>query len=432
MEDLLQLSDVSVVDVTKDNEHTYHIDAVVNIELKQCSNCSSDQLIKNGNKLTLYRDRPIHGLLVGIYLKRRRYKCKQCHSTLYQSSFEMHEKALMTKRLYQHIYEASFNQTFQSVANEVGVNEKTVRRIFSEAIKPNLDRYKPLTPIILGIDEAHLIGSPRCVITNVKEHCLVDMLPNRNKVTLTHYISNLTDKHKISVVSIDMWRPYLMVIKELLPQAIVVIDKFHVVKLAQEALEKARKAIKSQLSDKERKQLKNDRYLLLKRQRDLSELNKMILFDWFAKFPELEHVYILKESFFCIFDLTDKQQAITAYDNWLTLIDDNVREYFEPVAKTIENWKEHIFNYFDYQYTNSCTGAIDSLTKVMNKNGRGYSFEVLRAKSVLSLNSRKYKKTRKSKLFNRSGSALPDENLAPPIYYGQNISTLYAEYQSLK
>ncbi len=383
----------------KDADHRCYINAEIVIDPTTCKSCNTGKLIKNGSKTTLYRDIPLHGLFVGIYLKRRRYKCKDCGATLYQHSCEMHEKALMTNRLHEYIYKNAFNKTFQSVADEIGLDEKTVRRIFKESLTPEINSYKPITPTILGIDEAHLIGKARCVITNVKEKCLIDMLVDRNKVALSKYISNLPDRHKISVVSIDMWRPYHSVVKALLPHAVVVIDKFHVVKLAQEALEKARKSIKSALSHKERKQLKNDRYLLLKHQRDLSEMEKIILYDWFGKFPQLEQVYVLKEAFFCIFELSDRKKALAAYDTWLTLIDDNVKVFYESVAKTVSNWKDEIFNYFDYQYTNACTEAINGLIKLINKNGRGYSFDVLRAKGILSLQSRKYKERKTFKRY---------------------------------
>ena len=174
--DNLQLSDIRVINVKKDTDHTYHINAEIVIDMITCESCNIGKLIKNGSKTTLYRDIPLHGLFVGVYLKRRRYKCKDCGATSYQQSCEMHEKALMTNRLHAYIYKNAFNKTFQSVADEVGLDERTVRRIFKESLTPEINSYKPITPTILGIDEAHLIGKARCVITNIKEKCLIDML----------------------------------------------------------------------------------------------------------------------------------------------------------------------------------------------------------------------------------------------------------------
>jgi transposase len=426
--DLLQLDGIEVSAV-KDEIETYHIEALIMQDLLSCDKCHSNNLIKNGNKITLYRDIPIHGKPIGIYLKRRRYKCKDCQGTIYQGSKYFHDKYLMTKRLYEYIYKKSFKITFVSLANEIGIDEKTVRRIFKETTENKFTDYKPLTPTVLGIDEAHLVGSPRCVLINVKESALIDMLPNRNKVNLIYYFDKLQDKHKIKVVTMDMWRPYRDVVRQILPHAIIVIDKFHVVKLAQEALEKVRKNLRKDLSNKERITLKNDRYLLLKRNKSLDEFQRIILYDWFEKYPVLQRAYILKESFFNIFDLDNKETALDTFDLWKDLITEDLHEYFNPVAKTVTNWKEYIFNYFDYRYTNAATEAINGLIKVMNRNGRGYSFDVLRAKSILMIDGKKMKKTKR---FTRRTDMhhIAEQEYQYGYYYGIDISTIKAAYES--
>lgn len=45
----------------------------------------------------------------------------------------------------------------------------------------------------------------------------------------------------------DMWRPYYDAVKAVLPDAVIVIDKFHVVKMANQAVEKGRKALREQM-----------------------------------------------------------------------------------------------------------------------------------------------------------------------------------------
>lgn len=65
------------------------------------------------------------------------------------------------------------------------------------------------------------------------------MLPDRNKPTLKAYLLGLDGREGIKVVTIDMWRPYWNVVREVLPQAVIVIDKFHVTRLANDALDLA-------------------------------------------------------------------------------------------------------------------------------------------------------------------------------------------------
>lgn len=71
----------------------------------------------------------------------------------------------------------------------------------------------------------------------------------------------------------NMWNPYKSAVNSVIPHAQIIIDKFHVVKLTNEALEGIRKANNSQnVSAKERRQLMRDRYVLLKIRKTLMTL----------------------------------------------------------------------------------------------------------------------------------------------------------------
>lgn len=86
----------------------------------------------------------------------------------------------------------------------------------------------------------------------------------------------------------DMWNPYKIAVYTVIPHAKIIIDKFHVVKLANEALEKIRKANRQNVSTKERRQLMRDRYVLLKRRKDLNDFDDQIKLQvWTDKFPLL-------------------------------------------------------------------------------------------------------------------------------------------------
>ena len=61
-----------------------------------------------------------------------------------------------------------------------------------------------------------------------------------------------------------------------------------------------------------------------------------------------------------------------------------VQNAFEPITKAVHNWKEEIFNYFEHPITNAYTESLNSLIRVINRLGRGYSFEALRAKILFT------------------------------------------------
>lgn len=57
-----------------------------------------------------------------------------------------------------------------------------------------------------------------------------------------------------------------------------------------------------------------------------------------------------------------------------------MKKYFSNLDRAIGNWHKDVFNYFDHRETNAFTESANSLIKDVYRKGRGYSFEVLRAK----------------------------------------------------
>ncbi|MDQ0232439.1 helix-turn-helix domain-containing protein [Metabacillus malikii] len=83
----------------------------------------------------------MHAKRVGIYVNRQRYKCRECNETFFENLPDMDVNRSVTNRLINWIQEASLEKTFTSVAEEIGVDEKTVRNIFNDyvdEIKPKL------------------------------------------------------------------------------------------------------------------------------------------------------------------------------------------------------------------------------------------------------------------------------------------------------
>ncbi|GHY01216.1 ISL3 family transposase [Vibrio cholerae] len=198
-----------------------------------------------------------------------------------------------------------------------------------------------------------------------------------------------------------MWRPYYRAVKQLLPNSVVVIDRFHVAKMAGEAMEKARKAIRAELSDKERKKLKDDRKILLKRRANIKGLNELASFHfWTEEYPTLMEVYNAKEAFLDMWDMPTRKEAEEYWENWKAVSTPSVRKYFKDAIRAVDNWHEPIFNWWDYPYTNAVTESLNNTIKGVFRNGRGYSFEVLRAKL----------------LYNKGGLEVSMKSLNKPTY----------------
>ncbi|WP_223869160.1 transposase [Candidatus Enterovibrio escicola] len=323
----------------------------------------------------------------------------------------------MTKRFIEYIERESQKRTFLSIADDIGVDEKIIRNIFQDYCEREEEQLKFEMPKWLGIDEIHIIKKPRCVLTNIEHQTVIDMLNNRNKSTLLGYFTKREDRERVETM---------------IPNATIVIDKFHVVKMANESLERARKAIRSQLTPQQRRGLLKDRFVLLKRKHELSDAEDLRYSGWILNYPEMGEAYELKESFFVIWNSQTRDETQQAYYAWLRLVSPEMTRYFNPLIKAMGNWHNEVFAYFDHPITNAYTESLNNLIRVMNRTGQGYSFEALRAKMLFTEGFQKVKRP----LYQRD--PIPDDAISvfdmaaePQIVtnYGSSISTLIKEFE---
>ena len=350
----------------------------------QCCLLGPAETVRNGTKRVMYRDRPNLGKFVDIHIDRQRFKCKHCGKTLYETIPGVNDKHRMTERLYNHLRTEPDRRTFTAIAAEVGVTEGTVRNVFNAYVGDLLKDYNFETPRVFGIDEKHLLGKYRCVVGNIEEKTLLDTLANRYKNKLGDYLRLMPDKERVEVVCQDMYPAYRDLTAKHFPNAVHVVDKFHVVKKANEAVEKFRRSLKDDIPKGDRVKMKNQRKILLARYSKLKDETREKLDGWLEKYPALGDVYWLKERFYDFYDAKNAAEADARYARWLTLMKPEYEPFFVELLSCMGNWRKHILNYFEHAYTNAYVEGINRALDDIQRAGRGYSFEVMRAKALLA------------------------------------------------
>ena len=406
---ILNLASYSVLKV-EETEHDYHVSVETKNPASRCIYCKSESLVGFGRREQLVKDLPMHGKRVGLYVNTRRIKCRACDRTFSEVLPDVDEKRAMTTRLMEWIGKNAIKKTFSSIAEEVGVVEGTVRAIFADYVQEREHSLKFETPTWMGLDEIHLIR-PRGVVTNVGNNTLVEILRDRNKKTVADYLFRLPNRDKVELVAMDMWTPYRDAVQAVMPGAQIVIDKFHVVKMANEAMEKARKALRAELSTKERRGLMHDRFVLLKREADLTDKERLLLDGWCLNFPSLDAAYRLKEGFFRIYDAKSPSDAKARYREWYLSVTPELQPYFGDLIRAWTNWQPFIVGYFESPITNAYTESLNNLIRVTNRLGRGYSFEALRAKMLFAEGAHKHMLVKPK--FERKREAVRSEENVP-------------------
>lgn len=373
---------VSCEENAENGDYLFHVKPKnANIE---CPNCESTNTVSYGSYNRMVRDLNYTGHKVGISIMGNRRKCKDCSVTFVDTFDSIDTNSKMTKRLRKEIQIESLKRPFLQVAQNYGLNVSTVKRSFDDYAAAEEKKRVMYSPEVLGIDEAHLNKTMRGVIVDVKEHRVIEILPTRSKVEVMKYFDSLPNSENIKVVTMDMWRPYREAVYECLLNACVVIDRFHVIKLVTEALDTIRKREARRIKQKEDHiDLSNFRTLLLSNFEDLTEEQEYELIDYFIESPLIEDAHTLKEGFRAIYFAESRREAETSFESWAKTIPDSLPE-FQAVISTVRNWHTEIFNYFDYRYTNGIVECLNNTIKSVERLGRGFSYEVLRAKVLFA------------------------------------------------
>ena len=186
---------------------------------------------------------------------------------------------------------------------------------------------------------------------------------------------------QVKYVCSDMWAPYLKVIKKKFPNALNILDRFHIVKKATEAVDEVRREEAKRLKEKGYEPvLNNSRYCFLKNPSNLTEKQS-------AKLDELMHfdlktvrAYLLKEAFQQFWNYTYPANAEKYLNAWCTR---TMRSKLEPMKKFVKTIRKHqslIMNWFRAKKAYS-SGSVEGLNRKINlvtRKAYGYkSLDVL-------------------------------------------------------
>lgn len=314
---------------------------------------------------------------------------KRCYVTFYENKirckcgFRGMEKldfvrpySRCTIRFEDYVYSLCDKMSLSDVCRVVWLNWKTVKDIDKYYINKKKRSLVDVFPRRLGIDEVAYEKGHKylTIVRDLDLNAVIWIGLNRRRETLDEFFNQLDDykKSQIKIIIVDMYDPYIASIKENCPQANIVIDKFHVVKVVNKALDEIRKEEFSNATDDERKQMKHKRFVILKRNQNLNDKQREQLEVLMYNNNRLYQGYLLKEQ---IADILDENIMVTAI-NRMTIWKRNVlRSGFKPMEKalkTIERYYDKIENYFRYPYTNAGSEGFNNKIGVVKRRAYGF------------------------------------------------------------
>ncbi|MGA9667986.1 MAG: ISL3 family transposase, partial [Terracidiphilus sp.] len=327
---------------------------------------------------------PLREHIVTIELKLHRFICQRCGKMFRQTPIGMDLKRSMTIRCVEWIRQQSLCAPFSHVAEDTGCSEKVVREIAYEHIKELERNYRPSMPHWLGINESYLDGrieEPLCLLIDLENRKLIEILPNCRLDTLVSRLSSFDDASQLRGVCMDLCEKYRMAVKRVFPAAQIGIDKFQVLRWANKAVDRVRLHIgKLHPSERNLDDWKPCQALLRKRGHSLSSHDRKMLNCYLFRHPEIATAYYLKEEFSNIYNCGSRSDAIAALEKWEQSVPESMRRAFKELLKVLTDWRNEILTYFVNEKTLAHTEAINGQIQDAFRAGERYSFEILRGK----------------------------------------------------
>lgn len=359
---------------------------------KNCPHCEApaDQLAPNGTKKRKLIDLPFHRRRVIIEMRLQRYRCKACHRTSLQPLEGVKDGANITDRLRAVVEEESLVRSYKDSASLWKLSERSVRKIF-EAQAQRLRKTKmPPLPRVLGLDGVYFARKERLMMTDLDKDRVLNVLATVKEDKLIGELMKLPERERkrVRVVVIDMSQSLMRVACAVFPNAEVVVDRYHIHEKANRACDRVRIELrKTRNGERRRGTPTMVRRELLRKRRGALKPHETAKLKWWGGFiPEIGEVYDLKEEFCEIWYSSCINTAKRRYEEWVEKLKgctDLVRIAFEKMlTKTVDNWHEEIFAYFDHQYTNGFTERMNQEVKRLQRDGKRLNFESMRVKVI--------------------------------------------------
>jgi len=355
-----------------------------------CPNCGGMIVKKHDSTFQCKKDRRLRDKKVILILEKRRFKCLSCEKVFTEPDEIFGPRRRSSKRLRKYLGERAIYQTVSRVAKEEGVSESLVRRSFTQEARRQLgvDEQKPKASRVMGLDEFSVKKRIfDTTISDLEERKVLGIVEGRGKDNLEKYFTVLPEPEIVEVVAMDMHEPFRQAVQMCLPGANIVVDKFHVIRRVNEALDKVRTKLQGEESQGRRGLLFRNRHLLLRKAESLTNEEQAKLSYLLSHYPELDKAWGLKESLRQWYKSLSRAEAEVSLCLWEDSIRKSGLKEFRTALSMFRNWRNEILNYFDYRVTNGFVEGKNNRIKVIKRMAYGYrNIDNLRRRIFLSNN----------------------------------------------
>jgi transposase len=385
-EQVLNIPGIRVLSVRVE-AHTIKCEMESTPGYSMCHRCGQKATEFHGYDQALeVRHLPLCGRPVILRWRPKRYRCRYCEGVVTTTERpDWHDsKSGCTKAFAEVLLVELVNSTLQDVSQKHGVTYDVVRGVLKRYVKGEVDWSQIKALGLLGLDEISLLKGHSDFVTLVSAHdeqgrpSVLAVLKGREKQTLIDFLKTIPKRlqETIKEVCTDLYDGFINAVEEVLPQANIVADRFHIAKLYRAAVDELRKVemreLKQVLTKEAFAGLKGVLWALRKKPEDRAPEEQALLERLFEASPLLRKAYTLREKLTRIFDKKhSKKSARRAIRRWMTQVRNSALECFDKFLTTLENRMDIITNYFISRSSSGWVEGLNNKIKVLKRRAYG-------------------------------------------------------------
>ncbi len=344
----------------------------------RCSACGSRKVKRRGDVFRRFRTLPIGTRPTVIEFSIARVQCLNC-GAIRQVKVQFAEDGKgYTKRFERYVLELSQHTTIKKVAAHLRMSWHTVKDIQKRDLNRRFSQPKLKHLTHIAIDEISVGHGYQylTVVLDLTTGAVVFVGEGKDAGALEPFWKRLkASRARIDAVAMDMSAAYISAVTSHLPEAVIVFDHFHVIKLFNEKLTTLRRDLYREATDLlQKKVLKGTRWLILKNPENLKEQRneRQRLEEALSLNKPLATGYYMKEDLRLFWNQPDKAAAEAHLNDWIVRAESSGIRILKDFARTLRTHRAGVLAYYDHPISTGPLEGTNNKIKTLQRQAYGF------------------------------------------------------------
>jgi len=343
----------------------------------RCPECERrGGIVRPGTDERTWTDITIFGIKIVLHYAPKEIDCPT-HGRIQEEIPWAAVRARVTYRLEYRICAFSQIMTQKAAAAILKMASSTISDILHRVIARTRAGHKIRGLVTLGVDEISYRKGKKyaTIVYDLDRSRVLWVGKGKGRATIDQFFNEqLSDyqKKQIRWASCDMSRAYTEAIKHHCPNAKLVIDRFHVVKALNEAVDAVRKEEWHKLEGDERKAIKGLRWLLGMHSRNRTKGHTQILNKLRDSNRRIHRAWVLKDEFEHFWNYRYLGSARQFLKHWMTTVLKSRIPSLRKFVGTLKEHQENILSFVERHLTNAVGEGLNRIIKIVKNRASGF------------------------------------------------------------